>query len=103
MIRVERGVTMKFIEAKEIFRDADSRKGLPAWTYKNDELTQLEMEQVFLRNWMFVGHVSDLPERCVVNSYVREPKNTHAKDPTLNHCRTLGCRPLAGQSPWTRP
>jgi len=53
---------MKFIEAKEIFRDADSRKGLPAWTYNNDELTQLEMEQVFLRNWMFVGHVSDIPK-----------------------------------------
>ena len=53
---------MNFIEAKEIFRDADSRKGLPAWTYNNDELTRLEMEQVFLRNWMFVGHVSDIPE-----------------------------------------
>ena len=43
---------MNFIEAKEIFRDADSRKGLPAWTYNNDELTRLEMEQVFLRNWI---------------------------------------------------
>ena len=53
---------MKFISAQEIYRDPQSRKGLPAWTYNNDELTQLEMEQVFLRSWMFVGHVSDIPK-----------------------------------------
>ena len=52
---------MKFVSAQEIYKGAGSRKGLPAWTYNNDELTQLEMEQVFLRNWMFVGHVSDIP------------------------------------------
>ena len=52
---------MKFVSAQEIFKQAGSRKGLPAWTYNNDELTQLEMEQVFLRNWIFIGHVSDLP------------------------------------------
>ncbi len=53
---------MKFVSAQEIYRQAGSRKGLPAWTYNNDELTRLEMEQVFLRNWMFVGHVSDIPD-----------------------------------------
>jgi len=52
---------MKFIEASEIFQDEADRWGLPAWTYNSDELTQLEIEQVFLRNWMFVGHVSDIP------------------------------------------
>ena len=52
---------MKFITAAEIFRDPATRRGLPAWTYNSDELTRLEMEQVFLRNWMFVAHVSDLP------------------------------------------
>jgi len=52
---------MKFLTAKDIFQQPGSRKGLPAWTYNNDELTRLEMEQVFLRNWMFVGHVSDIP------------------------------------------
>ena len=52
---------MKFLSAKEIYRQAGSRKGLPAWTYNSDELTELEMEQVFLRNWRFVAHVSDLP------------------------------------------
>ena len=52
---------MKFATAEEIFQDPASRRGLPAWTYNNEELTRLEMEQVFLRNWMFVAHVSDLP------------------------------------------
>ncbi len=51
---------MKFIPAKEIYA-AGGRSGLPAWTYNSDELTRLETEQVFLRHWMFVGHVSDLP------------------------------------------
>jgi len=53
---------MKFISAQEIFRDPESRKGLPAWTYNSDELTQLEMEQLFLLSWRFVGHVSDIPK-----------------------------------------
>jgi phenylpropionate dioxygenase-like ring-hydroxylating dioxygenase large terminal subunit len=52
---------MNFVTADEIFRDPAARDGLPAWTYNSDELTQLEMEQLFLRNWMFVAHVSDLP------------------------------------------
>ena len=52
---------MKFVTAEEIFQQAGSREGLPAWTYNSDELTQLEIEQLFLRNWMFVAHVSDLP------------------------------------------
>ncbi|MDH3537126.1 MAG: Rieske 2Fe-2S domain-containing protein, partial [Gammaproteobacteria bacterium] len=52
---------MKFIDVSEIFQDEADRWGLPAWTYNNDELTQLEIEQVFQRNWMFVGHVSDIP------------------------------------------
>lgn len=52
---------MNFISAEEIFRDPATRRGLPAWTYNSAELTRLEMEQVFLRNWMFVAHVSDMP------------------------------------------
>jgi phenylpropionate dioxygenase-like ring-hydroxylating dioxygenase large terminal subunit len=52
---------MKFVSAQEIFRDPESRRGLPAWTYNSDELAQLEMEQLFLRSWRFVCHVSDIP------------------------------------------
>ena len=53
---------MKFVTAQEIYRDPATRRGLPAWTYNNDELTQLEMEQLFLRNWLFVAHICDLPK-----------------------------------------
>jgi len=52
---------MKFVSAQEIYKKAETRGGLPAWTYNNDELTQLEIEQLFLRNWLFVGHISDIP------------------------------------------
>ncbi len=38
---------MKFVSAQEIYREAGSRKGLPAWTYNNDELTQLEIYQIY--------------------------------------------------------
>jgi phenylpropionate dioxygenase-like ring-hydroxylating dioxygenase large terminal subunit len=52
---------MEYIKAEQIFSAPGARDGLPAWTYNNAELTRLEMEQVFLKNWMFVAHVSDLP------------------------------------------
>ena len=52
---------MKFITAQEVFDRHDSRRGLPAWVYDNAELTWLEIEQVFLQNWLFVGHVAELP------------------------------------------
>ena len=38
------------------------RGGLPAWTYDNSELLELEKEVVFRRNWLCVGHVSEIPE-----------------------------------------
>jgi phenylpropionate dioxygenase-like ring-hydroxylating dioxygenase large terminal subunit len=54
---------MKFTTAEAIYEKAGGkRSGLPAWTYNNVELTELEMEQVFLQNWIWVGHVSDIPE-----------------------------------------
>jgi phenylpropionate dioxygenase-like ring-hydroxylating dioxygenase large terminal subunit len=52
---------MKTLSAEKIFQRPGSRSGLPAWTYDNAELTSLEIEQVFLRNWLFVGHVAELP------------------------------------------
>lgn len=52
---------MKFIEPSEVYRQPGNRHGLPGWTYHNDELTELEMNEIFLRHWMFVAHVSELP------------------------------------------
>jgi phenylpropionate dioxygenase-like ring-hydroxylating dioxygenase large terminal subunit len=39
-----------------------ARGGLPAWSYDSDEMMALENELVFRRNWLLVGHVSDIPE-----------------------------------------
>ena len=38
------------------------RRGLPAWTYHSDALTELEMDRLFRTHWQIVGHVSDVPE-----------------------------------------
>ena len=46
---------MKFTTAEAIFKKAGGKRtGLPAWCYNNAELTQLEMEQVFLQKWLWV-------------------------------------------------
>ena len=52
---------MKYTSTQEIYANTESRNGLPAWAYSNAELTELEMQQLFLRSWLFVGHVSDIP------------------------------------------
>lgn len=36
---------------------------LPSWTYSSDELTALEKDRLFRRNWQLVGHLSELPKR----------------------------------------
>lgn len=42
--------------------NSNTRAGLPPWTYRSDELTELEKEMVFRRQWLLVGHVSQIPE-----------------------------------------
>lgn len=41
-------------------RADDLVRGLPAWTYFNEELNALEYERVILPSWQFVCHVSQL-------------------------------------------
>lgn len=38
-------------------------KTLAPWTYQNRELLELEIETIFRRNWYFVGHVNDIPNK----------------------------------------
>ena len=38
------------------------RRGLPAWTYHSDALTELERTELFRTHWQIAAHVSDLPE-----------------------------------------
>ena len=37
------------------------RSGLPAWTYHNEELTEIEKDVLFRRHWQLVCHQSDIP------------------------------------------
>ncbi|WP_420419967.1 aromatic ring-hydroxylating oxygenase subunit alpha [Pacificispira sp.] len=37
------------------------RGGLPAWTYHNEELTEIEKEVLFRRHWQLACHVSNVP------------------------------------------
>ncbi len=38
------------------------RSGLPAWTYFNEELHEIEKEVLFRRHWQLACHLSDVPE-----------------------------------------
>ena len=48
--------------AKRVSARNVGRGGLPAWTYDNDELMELEKEIVFRRNWLLVGHANEIPK-----------------------------------------
>ncbi len=52
---------MNYVPAKQVFRQPDARRGLPGWTYHSAELHGLELEQIFLRHWMFVAHAAEIP------------------------------------------
>jgi phenylpropionate dioxygenase-like ring-hydroxylating dioxygenase large terminal subunit len=52
---------MRSALAIEVFSDDTDRGGLPAWSYDNDEIVELEKELVFRRNWLVAGHVSEIP------------------------------------------
>lgn len=96
---------MKFVHPKEIFAIPGARQGLPAWAYNHDELTQLEIEQVFLKHWLFVAHVAQIPnngdyhcfemgnERAIV---VRDDKGQIRA--FRNMCRHRASRVVAEQS-----
>lgn len=38
------------------------RSGLPAWTYLNTELCELETQRLFREKWQLACHISDVPE-----------------------------------------
>ncbi len=35
---------------------------LPTWTYYDEEFLELEKKELFRKNWLVVGHISDMPE-----------------------------------------
>ena len=38
------------------------RRGLPAWSYFNEEMLEAEKDLLFRAHWQLVGHVNDIPE-----------------------------------------
>ena len=42
--------------------NAQPGKPLQPWTYRNEELFELEYEALFLARWQFVGHANDIPD-----------------------------------------
>ena len=42
--------------------DTWDRRGIPAWSYTNEELLEAEKEQLFRRHWQLICHVNDIPE-----------------------------------------
>jgi len=41
---------------------SDNSDLLPPWTYQSPAFLQLEIEHLFKRHWMLVGHESDIRE-----------------------------------------
>jgi len=78
-------------------------RGLPAWTYFNAELTQLEYERVILPSWQFVCHVNQLknPGDFATLDMMRDSVLvTRGKDGEIrafsNVCRHRGAKLLDG-------
>ncbi|HEY4162858.1 MAG TPA: Rieske 2Fe-2S domain-containing protein, partial [Dongiaceae bacterium] len=40
--------------------DAKSPRALPAWTYRNSELNELEYEALFRPSWQFACHINQV-------------------------------------------
>ena len=47
---------------KERFEGNWDRSGLPAWTYTNPELFEMESELLFKRHWQLACHQNDIPK-----------------------------------------
>jgi phenylpropionate dioxygenase-like ring-hydroxylating dioxygenase large terminal subunit len=53
---------MKPVRAEEMRLSNHERGGLPAWTYFNEELLDLERRELFRRCWQLACHVNDVPQ-----------------------------------------
>ncbi len=50
------------MESASALKNADwDRRGLPAWTYQNSDLLDLERSELFHAHWQIAGHICDIP------------------------------------------
>lgn len=81
------------------------RRGLPAWTYTSEELTEVEKDKLFRRHWQLACHVSNLPEPgsyiafdiCGERAIVMRGKDGVVRA-FHNLCRHRGSRVLADKA-----
>ena len=52
--------SQKYVSPLADLKTFGEARGLPAWTYFSERLTQLEHERVILPSWQFVCHVNEL-------------------------------------------
>ena len=76
---------------------------LPAWTYRNAELVDLEFEALFRTSWQFVCHVNEVknPRDFVTFDLLRDPVLVLRSDDGMlrafiNACRHRGAKILDG-------
>jgi phenylpropionate dioxygenase-like ring-hydroxylating dioxygenase large terminal subunit len=80
------------------------RAGLPAWTYTDRELFEVEKEHLFRRHWQLACHVSDVAEPGAWLAFDIAGERAvivRGKDGTIrgfhNVCRHRGSRVVAGE------
>jgi phenylpropionate dioxygenase-like ring-hydroxylating dioxygenase large terminal subunit len=83
---------------------------LPAWTYRDAEFLQLELERVLMPSWQIVCHQNDLPEPgdyqvldILKESIVVVRDSDHSLRAFHNFCRHRGSRLLYGKGCLQRP
>lgn len=71
----------------------------PQWAYNNDEIFDMEMEHIFGRQWIYVGHGSEIPEPGdYARRYIGEDPFIFVRDEDeeinvlYNSCRHRGAR-----------
>ncbi|XDA99225.1 aromatic ring-hydroxylating dioxygenase subunit alpha [Sulfitobacter sp. LCG007] len=81
------------------------RKGLPAWSYFNTEMLEMEKDLLFRRHWQLICHVNDLPEPgdfitmdCVGERALVVRGQDGAVRAFHNLCRHRGSRVVAKES-----
>jgi len=87
------------------FSEITTTRGLPPWAYESDELATLERELIFRRNWLFVGHINQIPnpgDYMCLNEVDERAIVVRDRDGTVrafhNLCRHRGSRVVAEEN-----
>ena len=78
---------------------------LPRWTYQSEQFLQLEIQHLFRRHWMLVGHISDVAEPgdfVTFDAFDEQVLVIRGRDNELrafhNLCRHRGGRVMADEA-----